>query len=442
MLYLQFFPFTEEIVNRIMKQWYNHSKEHIMKEISRDSYLKKLIEGRDINLVKIITGIRRCGKSYLLNPIFKNYLLGDGVSEDHIVYINLEERENRDLMDPDNLYGFVKARIKDDEKYYALLDEIQMVPNFESVLSGFLRIKNLDVYVTGSNSKFLSSDIITEFRGRSEEIRMYPLSFAEFYSTYGGDKYAAWAEYMKYGGLPLVLEHQSGTSKMEYLLGLQKNIYIRDIVERNNIKNETALKNLIEVVASSVGSLTNPYKLERTFKSKAHIDLNHNTINSYLEKLENAFIIEKSKRYDVKGKRYIDTPQKYYFTDPGIRNSFVGFRQNEETHIMENIIYNELRCRGYQVDIGVVEVRDGDDKKQLEIDFVANRGDRRYYVQSALTIGESKKRLQEIRPLNNINDFFKRIVVAKDLTLPSREENGIITINILDFLLNADSLDI
>lgn len=412
-----------------------------MKEIARNAYLQKLIDARNIDLIKIITGIRRCGKSYLLDPIFKDYLLNDGVPADHIIHINLEGRENKALLDPDALYTFVKASIKDDEKYYLLLDEIQLVPDFESVLNGFLHIKNLDSYVTGSNSKFLSSDIITEFRGRSEEIRMYPLSFAEFYSAHSGDKYEAWAEYLKYGGLPLVLEHQSETSKMEYLLNLQKNIYIKDIVERNNIKNDVALKSLIEVVASSTGSLISPYKLERAFKSNASIDLNHNTIDNYLSKLEDAFIIEKSKRYDVKGKRYIDTPQKYYFVDTGIRNSFVGFRQNEENHLMENIVYNELRSRGYQVDIGVVEVRNGDDRKQLEIDFVANRGDRRYYIQSALTISEPSKRLQEIRPLDNVSDFFKKIIITKDMMLPSREENGIVTMNILDFLLNADSLD-
>lgn len=413
-----------------------------MKQIARDAYLNKLVESRGVNLIKIVTGIRRSGKSYLLDPIFKDYLIQDGVPEDHIIHINLEERKNKYLLDPDALYSYVKAFITDNKQHYLLLDEIQLVPDFESVLSGFLHIKNLDTYVTGSNSRFLSSDIITEFRGRSDEIRMYPLSFTEFYSAYNdGDKYAAWTEYMKYGGLPLILEHKSETAKMEYLLGLQKNIYLKDIIERNNIKNDTALKNLIEVVASNTGSLTNPYKLERTFKSKANIDMSHNTIDDYLSKLEDAFMIEQAKRYDVKGKHYIDTPQKYYFTDPGIRNSFVGFRQNEENHIMENIIYNELRSRGYQVDIGVVEIRDGDDKKQLEIDFVANRGDRRYYIQSALTIGEPDKRAQETRPLASVNDFFKKIIVTKDLMLPSREENGIVIMNILDFLLDTDSLE-
>ena len=413
-----------------------------MKKIARDIYLKKLIASRGIDLVKIITGIRRSGKSYLLNPIFRDYLISDGVAEDHIIYINLELDSNKHLRNSTTLREYVEDKITDNAEYYVLLDEIQLVSGFEGVLSDFLAAKNIDVYVTGSNSKFLSSDIVTEFRGRSEEIRMYPLSFAEYLSAKeDGDRYNAWAEYIKYGGLPLVLEHKDETAKMDYLVNLQKNIYLKDIIERYSIKNDTALKSLVEVVASSTGSLTNPYKLERTFKSMAGIDVSYNTIDSYLGKLEDAFIIEKAKRYDVKGKRYIDTPQKYYFTDVGIRNSFVGFRQNEESHIMENIIYNELRRRGYQVDVGVVEIREGDDKKQLEIDFVANRGDRKYYIQSALTIGESEKRVQEARPLKNVNDFFKRFIITGDFMRPGREEDGIVVMNILDFLLNESSLD-
>ncbi|MBQ9180479.1 ATP-binding protein [Candidatus Saccharibacteria bacterium] len=412
-----------------------------MKEVKRDTYLEKLIEARGINLIKVITGIRRCGKSYLLDPIFKNYLINDGVPESHIIHLNLEERINQRFLDPDLLYRYIKGCVHDGGDYYALLDEIQLVPEFESVLNSFLHIDNLDVYVTGSNSRFLSSDIITEFRGRSEEIQMYPLSFSEFFSAYEGDKYQAWTEYMKYGGLPLVLEHRDESSKMEFLINQQKNIYLRDMIDRHHIKNDVALRSLIEIVASSVGSLTNPYKLERAFKSMAGIELSYNTIDDYLKKLEEAFLIEKSERYDVKGKHYIDTPQKYYFSDPGIRNSFVGFRQYEENHIMENIIYNELRRRGYQVDVGVVEVREGDDKKQLEIDFVANRGDRRYYIQSALTLGERDKMIQELRPLKNTDDFFKRIVLTGDLMRPSREQSGIVIMNVLDFLLDEKSLD-
>lgn len=412
-----------------------------MKEIARDAYLNKLIASRGINLIKIITGIRRCGKSYLLDPIFKNYLISDGVSKDHIIHLNLELDKNKEYRDSTTLRKYVEGKIVDDKQYYVLLDEIQLVDGFEGVLSGFLAMRNVDTYVTGSNSRFLSSDIITEFRGRSEEIRMYPLSFAEFYSVYDGDKYMALAEYLKYGGLPLVLEHKDETSKMNYLLSQQKNIYLKDIIERHAIRNDTALKGLIEIISSSIGSLTNPYKLERTFKSMVNIDLSYNTIDNYLSILENAFIIEKAKRYDVKGKRYIDTPQKYYFTDLGLRNSFVGFRQNEENHLMENAIYNELRRRGYQVDVGVVEVRSSNQDKQLEIDFVANRGDRRYYIQSALTIGDPDKRIQETRPLNSVNDFFKKIIITKDMMLQSREENGIVTMNILDFLLNPNSLD-
>ena len=410
-----------------------------MKEISRQYYLQKLIDTKDIPLVKVITGIRRCGKSYLLNPIFKNHLISDGVPEDHIIYLNLELDRNAGLRDHTALREYIENLTDGDGEYFVLLDEIQLVEGFEGVLSGFIA-DGLNVYVTGSNSKFLSSDIVTEFRGRSKNIHMYPLSFAEFLSVYDGDKYAAWSEYVRYGGLPLVLAQKGDTEKMSYLSEQRQNIYLRDMVERHNIRNEAALRSLIEVIASSTGSLTNPYKLERAFKSMARIEMSHNTIDNYLSKLEDAFLVEKSKRFDVKGKRYIDTPAKYYFADPGIRNSFVGFRQVEENHIMENIIYTELRRRGFQVDVGMVEIREGDDKKQLEIDFVANRGDRKYYVQSALTIGDEDKRAQEIRPLANVDDFFKKIIVTKDLMLPSREENGIIIMNILDFLLDENSL--
>ncbi len=415
-----------------------------MKQIARDNYLKKLIASRGINLTKIITGIRRCGKSYLLDPIFKDYLLQDGVPADHIICVDLDDRANKDLLDPDALLYYVKNRVKDDGQYYALLDEVQLVPDFESVLNSFLHIDNLDTYVTGSNSKFLSSDIITEFRGRSEQIHMLPLSFAEFYTAFDPAETsatAAWDEYLKYGGLPLVLEHQTEAAKMDYLLGLQQNIYLRDLVDRNNLKNDAALKSLIEVIASSVGSLTNPHKLERTFRSKANLELSYNTIDNYLDKLQDAFIIEEAKRYDVKRKHYIDTPQKYYFTDLGIRNSFLGFRQTEETHLMENVIYNELRCRGYQVDVGVVELRDGDDKKQTEIDFVANRGDRRYYIQSALSVDEPEKLAQEIRPLANTDDFFERIIITRDRPVARFEQRGIRLMSVLDFLLNAESLE-
>ena len=418
-----------------------------MKEIKRDRYLKELIDRRDIPLIKVITGVRRCGKSYLLNPIFRDYLISDGVPEDHIIYLDLELFKNEGLRDREALHNYVMDQVKDRSEYYVLLDEIQLVDRFESVLSGFLAEHNLNVYVTGSNSKFLSSDIITEFRGRSEEIHMYPLSFAEFMTAYEGTKYDGWQEYIQYGGLPLTMRYADGRKKMAYLNEVQQNIYLKDIIERHDVRNDAALQSLIEIIASSIGSLTNPYKLEKAFKSKVNVSLSHNTIDDYLKKLEDSFIIEKAKRFDVKGKQYMDTPSKYYFTDIGIRNSFVGFRQTEENHIMENIIYNELRRRGYQVDVGIVEVYERDaetkgrNKKQVEIDFVANRGDRRFYIQSALTVANASKMEQETRSLKNVDDFFKRIIVTNDIMLPGREENGIIIMNILDFLLNEDSLD-
>lgn len=408
-----------------------------MKEINRDLYLNELISKRSVPLIKIITGIRRSGKSYLLNPIFKNYLRSNGVAEDHILYLNFELVENEILRDKIELYNYVIDSVKDDGEYFILLDEIQMVEGFESVLSSFLAKGNLNVYVTGSNSKFLSSDIVTEFRGRSVEIHMYPLSFKEFMSAYEGNRYDGWQEYMRYGGLPILMRHNDGRQKMEYLEEIRKNIYLKDIVERYKMRNDAALEALLNIIASGVGSLTNSYKLENTFRSEVKIDLSHNTINDYLGKLCDAYIIEKAMRYDVKGKQYISTPQKYYFTDIGIRNAFVGFRQNDEGHIMENIIYIELRRRGYQVDVGVVNA----DNKQVEIDFVANRGDRRYYVQSALTLGTPEKRLQELRSLTNTGDFFKRVLVTNDMMLPGRDDSGVAVMNVLDFLLDEDSLE-
>ncbi len=408
-----------------------------MKEINRDLYLNELISKRSVPLIKIITGIRRSGKSYLLNPIFKNYLRSNGVAEDHILYLNFELVENEILRDKIELYNYVIDSVKDDGEYFILLDEIQMVEGFESVLSSFLAKGNLNVYVTGSNSKFLSSDIVTEFRGRSVEIHMYPLSFKEFMSAYEGNRYDGWQEYMRYGGLPILMRYNDGRQKMEYLEEIRKNIYLKDIVERYKMRNDAALEALLSIIASGVGSLTNSYKLENTFRSEVKIDLSHNTINDYLDKLCDAYIIEKAMRYDVKGKQYISTPQKYYFTDIGIRNAFVGFRQNDEGHIMENIIYIELRRRGYQVDVGVVNA----DNKQVEIDFVANRGDRRYYVQSALTLGTPEKRLQELRPLTNTGDFFKRVLVTNDMMLPGRDDSGVAVMNVLDFLLDEDSLE-
>ncbi|MBQ9180585.1 ATP-binding protein [Candidatus Saccharibacteria bacterium] len=413
-----------------------------MQEIPRDKYLQKLISHQRVPLIKVITGIRRCGKSYLLDPIFKNYLIGQGVPEDHIIHLNLEFDKNKIYRNPTALREYVEGRIGDSGQYYVLLDEIQLVPEFEGVLSGFLALPNVDVYVTGSNSKFLSSDIITEFRGRSDEIRMYPLSFLEYYTAMGGDRLTAWLDYTRYGGLPLVTTFPDAASKMGYLINLQKNIYLKDVVERYNIKNDVALTSLVQIVASSTGSLTNPYKLENTFKSVTGVALSHNTIGDYLARLGEAYILEQADRYDVKGKQYIDTPHKYYFTDIGLRNSFLGFRQQDDGHVMENIIYNELRQRGYQVDVGVVKTYAADGKEtDLEVNFVANRGDRRYYVQSALRMNTAEIQQRELKSLRKIDDSFKKIVITADLTSPVRSDDGIITMNILDFLLTPDSLE-
>ena len=412
-----------------------------MKQIARDIYLRRLIDSQGNGLIKVITGIRRCGKSYLLDPIFKDYLLKRGVSTDHIIHLSLETRENKNLTNPDALDGFIRSRIKDDTRHYVLLDEIQLVADFESVLNGFLHLPNLDVYVTGSNSRFLSSDIVTEFRGRSYEIHLYPLSFAEFMSVYDGSRERGWSDYYRYGGLPQVSAMPTESDKMAFLGSQWSNVYLNDLVERYHLRNRVELDSLVEVIASGAGSLTNPHKLERSFKSMANVSLDHNTISDYLTKLEEAFIVEKSKRYDVKGKKYINTPSKYYFTDSGVRNACLGFRQMEENHIMENIIYIELRRRGYQVDIGVVSARDGNDRRQYEVDFVANRGDRTLYIQSALTISDPDKRAQESRSLSEIDDHFAKIIIVKDATGVGHERNGIITMGLFDFLLEGSHLD-
>ena len=411
-------------------------------EIKRDYYLQKLIDRKNNHLIKIITGIRRCGKSYLLNHLFKNYLLNSGVTEDHIIMIALDDADNTKLLDSKELGNFIKSKIKDDDLYYILLDEIQLVSNFEFLLNGLLRKENLDIYVTGSNSKFLSTDIITEFRGRGDEIRVYPLSFKEFYSNYNGSKMDAWLEYYTYGGLPLVLSYLKEEDKMQYLESQKRNVYLNDVIERNNIQNKEKLEKLLEIISSSIGSLTNPLKLSKTFKSFNNATtLTDKTIYNYLSYLEDAFIIEKSLRYDIKGKKYIDTPYKYYFTDIGIRNVVLNFRQQEESHIMENIIYNELRCRGYKVDVGMVEVRNSAGQKRYEIDFIANKGNNKYYIQSALNINTSEKKEQEEKSLMNVNDFFKKIIIVKDDIKRWRDENGIVIIGITDFLLDEDSLN-
>ena len=411
-------------------------------EIKRDYYLKKLINKQNNGLIKIVTGIRRCGKSYLLDPMFKNYLLMNGVKENHIIKMDLDIRENRKYLDPDVLDSYIKEKIIDDDKYYIILDEIQKVKDFESVLNGFLKIKNIDVYVTGSNSKFLSSDIVTEFRGRGDEIKVYPLSFKEFCQVNNEDKYSAWKEYITYGGLPLVLLQKESEEKINYLNFQTNNVYLNDVIERNNISNDKELYELLQIISSSVGSLTNPKKLYNTFISKGSGNvITDKTIYSYLGYLEDAFIIQKSFRYDIKGKKYINTPYKYYFTDIGVRNSVLGFRQIEENHIMENVIYNELKVRGYNVDVGVVEIREKDDRKKLEIDFIVNKGYDKYYIQSALNIDSDEKKLQELRPLLNVNDFFKKIIVVNSDIPRYKNEDGILIIGIYDFLLNENSLD-
>lgn len=410
-------------------------------EIKRDYYLNKLISKRQNGLIKIITGIRRCGKSYLLDPIFKNYLLDSGINEDHIIKLELDSIENEKYCDPHQLYDHIMNKVIDDDMYYILLDEIQKVKNFESVLNSFLRKKNLDVYVTGSNSKFLSSDIVTEFRGRGDEIKVYPLSFLEFYSYNNKNKSDAWKEYITYGGLPLVLLQNTKEAKMDYLKIQKNNVYMNDVIERNNIQNEEELKKLVEVISSSIGSLTNPLKLSNTFKSfDSKSTITNKTIYNYLNYLEDGFIIEKAERYNIKGKKYIETPQKYYFTDMGIRNSFLNFRQIEENHIMENVIYLELRRRGFSVDVGVVEIRTNSSNVQLEIDFIANKGSDKYYIQSSLNLDTSEKMEQEIRPLVNVNDFFKKIIIVKDDIVKYQNEQGVIIMGIYDFLLDDNSL--
>ncbi len=414
-------------------------------EIKRDYYLKKLIEAKNDGLIKTVTGLRRCGKSYLLNTIFYNYLIEEGVKEDHIIKVALDDTDNEELLNPKNLSKYVKEKIIDKDTYYVILDEIQLVENFEGVLNGLLRITNIDIYVTGSNSKFLSSDIITEFRGRGEDIKIYPLSYYEFMSVYEGDKFDGWIEYITYGGLPLVVSMNTDERKASYLKTQQKNVYINDVIERNDIKNDAELVSLVEIISSSIGSLSNPKKLSDTFKSTAGLNIDPKTISLYLKYLEEAFLIEKTERYDVKGKKYMSTPYKFYFSDLGIRNSFINFRQPEETHIMENVIYLELKRRGYNVDVGVIELKERTEKeytyKQLEVDFIANKGNNKIYIQSAFSMPTEEKLNQEERPLLKINDAFKKIIIVKDYIKRTRNENGIITMSIFDFLLDPDSLN-
>ena len=414
--------------------------------ITRDFYLNQLVAGQGNGLVKIVTGIRRCGKSYLLFKLFHDYLLGKGVQEDHIIEVALDDLMNERLREPHAILEYIRGHVQGDGLYYILLDEVQFIPQFHEVLNSLLHVRNADVYVTGSNSKFLSKDVVTEFRGRGDEIHLYPLSFSEFMQGYPGDKYSGWREYYTFGGLPLVLSLETEQKKSEYLKNLYESVYLVDILERNKVRNKGEFDELARIIASSIGSPCNPTKLSRTFKSVKNVDLSSGTIARYLSYMEDAFLVEKSIRYNIKGKKYINTLSKYYFSDVGIRNALLGFRQQEENHIMENIIYNELRARGYHVDVGMVEERTTDRnnktiRKQYEVDFVANQGSRRYYVQSAFAMPDKAKEEQETASLRRIDDSFKKVIVVKDDIMPKRDENGIVTMGIMDFLLHPDSLD-
>ena len=412
--------------------------------IKRDFYLSKLIQHKKNGMVKIITGIRRSGKSYLLFKLFRDHLLESGIKEDHIISIALDDFGNRKLQNPDELYNCVKSQIVDNEDYYILLDEIQLVPEFESVINGFMHIANADIYVTGSNSKFLSSDIITEFRGRGDEIRVYPLNFSEFYSVYGGDFDKAWIMYCNYGGMPLCLSMETVADKAKYLTSLFDTTYLADIINRNNLRGNVEINELTDVLASSIGSLTNPLKLSNTFASTKNVKLSANTISSYLNYLQDSFLVERAVRYDIKGKKYINTPAKYYFVDLGLRNARLSFRQQEYTHIMENVIYNELRLRGYSVDVGVVENVEKENgvsvRKTLEVDFVVNLGNRRYYIQSAYSIPSEEKMAQEEASLLSINDAFRKIIIVNQPIMSGYNEQGILMLSLQDFLMNPEKV--
>lgn len=414
-------------------------------EIYRNRYLNTLLRKRNNGLIKIITGIRRCGKSYLLGTIFKNALIDEGVPENHILHMSLDSFENEKYLNPKEFYTWATEKITDNKTYYLLLDEIQLMDRFESVLNGLNEKPNVEVYVTGSNAKFLSKDIATEFAGRGDEIHMYPLSFSEFKSVYNGDNQHALQEYMLWGGIPLVVL-AAEEDKAKLLKTLFEETYIRDIILKHKIRNQRELEDLLNILSSSIGSLTNPEKLMNTFRTVKKSKITANTIAKYIEYCEDSFLIESAKRYDIKGKAYIETPQKYYFSDLGLRNVRLGFRQNEPTHIMENIIYNELKIRGFEIDIGVVPVIEKNEKamsvkKQLEIDFICTMGMKKYYIQSAYSLPDSAKREQEIRPFIKSGDSFKKIVITNDITPPVYDDNGILTINFLDFLNNESILE-
>ena len=414
--------------------------------IQRDLYLDKLISKKHNRLIKVITGIRRCGKSFLLFTLFREHLLESGVDEAHIIEMAFDTFENKKYRDPEFMYPHVKKQLLDDKMYYILLDEVQLLEDFESVLNGLIRIKNVDVYVTGSNAKFLSKDIITEFRGRGDELHMNPLSFAEFMSVYEGNKYDGWNEYILYGGLPPIVSLANAEQKIEFLKNLFAETYINDITARHRIRNKSELEELLNILSSGIGSLSNPKKLSDTFKSVKQVKISQTTIKNYIEYLCDAFLISSAQRYDIRGKRYIDTPLKYYFTDIGLRNARINFRQIEETHTMENIIYNELLVRGFNVNVGVVQFSQRDEKgklihRQLEVDFVCNKASKRYYIQSAFAIPDSDKMRQEKDSLLRIDDSFKKIIILKDVPAPWYTEEGVLVMGIYEFLLNTNSLE-
>lgn len=415
-------------------------------EIQRTQYIDLLLNRMHNKMIKVITGMRRSGKSYLLFNLFKKTLIAQGVAQSHIISIELDRYENRAFRDPDVVLEYIHSCIKEEGMYYLLMDEVQMLSDFEEVLNSLMHNDSLDIYVTGSNSKFLSKDVMTQFRGRGDEIHVFPLTFKEFMQVYEGDVYHGWSEYVVYGGLPLVATMRNDEQKIHYLTNLFTETYLKDIIERYHIDKIQEMDDLLNVLASFVGSLTNPPKIEATFKSTIHSNISMNTIRQYLAYLEDAFLIHKAYRYNVKGRKYIGTPLKYYFEDVGLRNARLGFRQVEETHLMENIIYNELRSRGYSVDVGVVEKRERDErgkeiKKQLEIDFIANLGSNRYYIQSAFSMPTEQKRIQEKASLVNVKDSFKKIILVKDVMKVSHDEDGIVTMSVYDFLLNENSLD-
>lgn len=415
-------------------------------EIKRDAYLEQLKIRKNNGMIKIITGIRRCGKSFLLFVLFKKYLLESGVENDHIIEIALDGIENEELREPKKCYQYIKDAMKDEQKYYLLLDEVQFMPRFEEVLNSLLRISNIDVYVTGSNSKFLSSDVVTEFRGRGDEIRIYPLSFAEFYAAFAGAYDDAWEEYMIYGGLPQVAQFSTERQKAEYLKNIFTNVYIKDVVERNKIQNVDEIGTLVDILASAIGAPTNPTRISNTFKSERGIIYSNKTISNHIDYLAQSFLISKVNRYDIKGRKYVGANLKYYFSDIGLRNARLNFRQQEPTHIMENIVYNELQVRGYNVDVGIVDAlaRNSEGKrvhKQLEVDFVVNQGSQRYYIQVAYDLTSEEKQAQELNSFRNIPDSFKKIVIVNGTKKPWRNEEGFVIMGMKYFLLNADSLE-